>query len=338
MQATLARLCPNLFENDKNPEICCDNEQIIALDESFELPEPLLSRCPSCFYNFKQMFCHLTCSKNQSSFLEVLSSEPYEDDGKQQLIEANYYISTNYANSLFDSCKSVGSGSGATALKLLCGTFDGSDCTPQKWLKFLGTSYKKGGYAPFQINFKYEQAYYNDSLHYEPINPKTYSCWQAVQEENLRRCSCSDCLQTCELKQMPAHVKELPQKLSKLMIFDKNASFVYSVALFTLACLFILGYFINLGMKKTKKSFREYNLCLHKQLITNYTNHIDTILWKTFNLSPGYDDIIGNVESSKKLSAIESDCELEPLKSVGYKSMLNFQILMQILSHRLKHA
>lgn len=42
-----------------------------------QLPRQFLSRCPSCWHNFVQLYCQSTCSPDQSLFLEVANKLPY---------------------------------------------------------------------------------------------------------------------------------------------------------------------------------------------------------------------------------------------------------------------
>ena len=37
----------------------------------FGMAKLMLGRCPSCYYNFRSLFCAMTCSPDQSQFLTV---------------------------------------------------------------------------------------------------------------------------------------------------------------------------------------------------------------------------------------------------------------------------
>ena len=50
---------------------CCNIDQIHQLQQNLDKARPLISSCPACQENFFQMFCHFTCSPNQSTFMNV---------------------------------------------------------------------------------------------------------------------------------------------------------------------------------------------------------------------------------------------------------------------------
>ena len=64
-------LCPALFEghNDLMAPLCCNKEQILILNEDLKKAEALIGNCPSCYFNFRNMWCHMTCSPNQADFV-----------------------------------------------------------------------------------------------------------------------------------------------------------------------------------------------------------------------------------------------------------------------------
>ena len=81
---TLETYCPELVEK-YGSELCCAQSQILDLVQNLALPQSIIARCPSCFYNFRQIFCELTCSPYQSNFLNV-SKEVVGKNSKSLLI------------------------------------------------------------------------------------------------------------------------------------------------------------------------------------------------------------------------------------------------------------
>lgn len=69
----LRLICPELVEK-YGGKFCCAPAQIETLQSNLGLPQAIIGRCPSCFYNFRQIFCELACGPNQSLYLNVTKS------------------------------------------------------------------------------------------------------------------------------------------------------------------------------------------------------------------------------------------------------------------------
>lgn len=69
----LRQICPELVEK-YGDKFCCAPSQITTLQSNLALPQSVIGRCPSCFYNFRQIFCELACGPNQSLYLNVTKS------------------------------------------------------------------------------------------------------------------------------------------------------------------------------------------------------------------------------------------------------------------------
>jgi hypothetical protein len=67
---TLELFCPELITK-YGDELCCNSDQVADLVTNLALPQTIIGRCPTCFYNFRQAFCELACSPNQYQFLNV---------------------------------------------------------------------------------------------------------------------------------------------------------------------------------------------------------------------------------------------------------------------------
>ena len=63
------KLCSPLFKGDDHMALCCNPEQLTILKKDLMSAEALLGSCPSCYFNFRMMWCHMACSPNQSDFV-----------------------------------------------------------------------------------------------------------------------------------------------------------------------------------------------------------------------------------------------------------------------------
>ncbi|KAG1714143.1 NPC intracellular cholesterol transporter 1 [Nymphon striatum] len=89
-----------------NNETCCDPKIVKSFISGLGPAKALLNRCPSCYKTFIKNYCYMSCSPNQSDFLQVAAVE--EDAENRTLVKAiNYYISDDYTNGMYDSCKHV---------------------------------------------------------------------------------------------------------------------------------------------------------------------------------------------------------------------------------------
>lgn len=146
----LKEICPEL---STEPNLCCSADQLVNLKNNMKITETLgLGRCPSCIVNFRKNFCQFVCSPKQSTFLEITEIGESED-GDEIVESVNYHMSYSYAEGMFASCQDVqGLTPGSTVLDLMCGGW-GRDCTPKRWLNFMGSTADDGGFSPFQINY-----------------------------------------------------------------------------------------------------------------------------------------------------------------------------------------
>lgn len=108
----LKEVCPE-FVNDlpegEMPSLCCDLKGLRELQRNYEMPKQMgLARCPSCFYNFRRIFCNSACSPVQSKFLRIDSSTPVPVGNwtLQQVQQMTYFIERRFADGLYESCKS----------------------------------------------------------------------------------------------------------------------------------------------------------------------------------------------------------------------------------------
>jgi len=80
------------------------------MEDSFFLVSALLGRCPSCLYNFKKVFCELTCSPDQSDFLTVnkvkeQNASAINVDGAALVTGLEFRVTREFGDGVFASCK-----------------------------------------------------------------------------------------------------------------------------------------------------------------------------------------------------------------------------------------
>ncbi|XP_049675850.1 NPC intracellular cholesterol transporter 1 [Accipiter gentilis] len=195
----MQELCPGLFFG--NVSTCCDVRQLQTLKNNLQLPLQFLSRCPSCFYNLINLFCELTCSPDQSDFLNVTSTIPYYDpilkENRSSITELQYFIGERFANAMYNACKDVEApSSNVKALGLLCGK-DVKDCNATNWIEYMFS--KDNGQTPFSIIPIFSDAPVRGM---NPMNNATKGCNESM-DDSTGPCSCQDCSIVCGPKPQP---------------------------------------------------------------------------------------------------------------------------------------
>ncbi|XP_029867165.1 NPC intracellular cholesterol transporter 1 [Aquila chrysaetos chrysaetos] len=195
----MQELCPGLFFG--NVSTCCDVRQLQTLKNNLQLPLQFLSRCPSCFYNLINLFCELTCSPDQSDFLNVTSTIPYYDpilkENRSSITELQYFIGERFANAMYNACKDVEApSSNVKALGLLCGK-DVKDCNATNWIEYMFS--KDNGQTPFSIIPIFSDAPVRGM---NPMNNATKGCNESM-DDSTGPCSCQDCSVVCGPKPQP---------------------------------------------------------------------------------------------------------------------------------------
>uniref|UniRef100_A0A7N0U4X7 SSD domain-containing protein n=1 Tax=Kalanchoe fedtschenkoi TaxID=63787 RepID=A0A7N0U4X7_KALFE len=174
--AKIQSLCPAISGN-----VCCTEAQFDTLRAQVQQAVPLLVGCPACLRNFLNLFCELSCSPDQSLFINVTSI--VEVGGKLTVDAIDYYITDLFAEGLFDSCKEVKFGTMNTRAIQFMG---GGATTSKELFAFLGTQaelYSPG--SPYAINFK---SSIPDASPMKLMNVSAYSC-----ADTSLGCSCGDC-------------------------------------------------------------------------------------------------------------------------------------------------
>ena len=193
----MQKTCPK-YINQTHPNAsvaCCDYAQLDTLVKQEQLAVSLFARCPACLKNFYEHFCATTCDPNQSLFMNYLnySVKTLPSGENVSYVKAiDVYVTMDYAERIYNSCSNVEfPGEGSKVISLMCG---GSDCSPTKWLDYLGSPELDHGEAPFLMDYHYEPnttvpGYPNMSARSQK-NAGFYKCNSS--DPNVA-CSCSDC-------------------------------------------------------------------------------------------------------------------------------------------------
>uniref|UniRef100_A0A8C6PMS6 NPC intracellular cholesterol transporter 1 n=1 Tax=Nothobranchius furzeri TaxID=105023 RepID=A0A8C6PMS6_NOTFU len=213
----LTELCPGFDYGNRS--LCCDAAQLRTLKGSLQVPLQLLSRCPSCFFNLMNLFCELTCSPDQSQFMNSTKfSGP-------NVVEVQYYVGKTFANAMYNACQDVQLPStNMKALSILCGK-DAKDCNATNWIQYMFTSFiAVSGYTP--------------------MNNKTYACTEGL-EDGSGPCSCQDCVNACGPKPVP------PSPTPPWTVFGVDAMYFIMWASYSVFLLIFVGVVLGTWLHAT---------------------------------------------------------------------------------------
>lgn len=166
--------------------VCCDENQVIALETSLARAASIIGSCPACKHNFFDVFCRFSCAPDQAKFVEIASTQPSLDN-RTVVKEVNYFVDRDAAAAIYDSCASVKFGATNGRAMDLVG---GGAKEYKAFFKFLGDEKPLLGGSPFQINFPWN----DDELpkHYVRADPYAEKCYDGDY-----KCSCVDCDKSC---------------------------------------------------------------------------------------------------------------------------------------------
>jgi Niemann-Pick C1 protein len=197
MLEVLKSFCPNLYKGN-DTVTCCDYQQLKTLVSSMNFPAPLYSPCPSCWVDYRDLFCASTCHPQQSKFLKVEATNesvtpPYCPHPPCDVLRIAYYLTEEYANTLYNACDHVQlPSSNQRVITSFCGGKTADECNATYFLQFQGSI--SNGFAPFQIDFTIT----NHEDGFEPYNQKLYKCNETLNGTRCgAACSCSDCPTAC---------------------------------------------------------------------------------------------------------------------------------------------
>jgi Niemann-Pick C1 protein len=174
------------------------------------MAEGLFSRCPACFFNFRQFWCTFTCSPEQARFVTVLQSSvcnatqhpgasgrggcagsPSWATGLAGVQRVLVQVDAAYAAALFDSCRAVTvAATGQPAMQLAFGRA----ASAADFLRFQGLDAYAAGQSPIQILFNLSLSYPPSSSGGGVLNATAESCGT---ERGDLACTCGDCQAAC---------------------------------------------------------------------------------------------------------------------------------------------
>ncbi|EWC46894.1 hypothetical protein DRE_03906 [Drechslerella stenobrocha 248] len=167
--------------------ICCTANQLDTMKGNLEVVQQLLTPCPACMANFFNLICTMSCSPDQSLFMDVTKTEVL--NGNRVVSGLSYYVDPAYGRGFYDSCKNVKfSQTGGFVMDLIGGK-------AQNWtafLKFLGDEKPIG--SPFQIDYPITDENPTPPEAIIPMNDEIIKC---NDPNPAYSCSCLDCLDAC---------------------------------------------------------------------------------------------------------------------------------------------
>ena len=183
----LQEVCPWYVSKKPNSTYtCCNLEQMNTLQTSLKLAQQQLGRCPSCYQNFRDVFCATTCDPSNSLFMDV--NQLYTDN-KTSINIIDVYFTNYYTDKFFNSCKDIENAQDSSkVIDLMCGSY--KPCTGQLWLKFMGTPQPTSP-APFTLKFNFTT---NLPTNMSARNATLLGCDDTL---NGVTCSCADCPAAC---------------------------------------------------------------------------------------------------------------------------------------------
>ncbi|KAG8377268.1 hypothetical protein BUALT_Bualt08G0010500 [Buddleja alternifolia] len=236
LSAKIQSLCPTITGN-----VCCSEMQFDTLRSQVQQAIPFLVGCPACLRNFLNLFCELTCSPNQSQFINVTSVSKVGNNSTVNGID--FYIIDAFGEGMFESCKDVKFGTMNTrAIE-----FIGAGATNFKeWYAFIGRRADLGvPGSPYAINFLPNAP---EELGMRPMNVSTYSCG-----DTSLGCSCGDCPSStaCSNSALPSPPKKSSCSVRIGSLKAKCVEVAVAILYIILASVFLGWGFIH---KKRKRS------------------------------------------------------------------------------------
>ncbi|KAH6948275.1 hypothetical protein HPB50_023329 [Hyalomma asiaticum] len=166
--------CPALLDGSGKPvSACCDADQAAKFVSEYKSLINLgVGRSSKCFRNFQNLVCQAFCSPKQSEFLAVNGTSA--EGGKTSATDVVYAVNKRFAEEVYAACKDVRTWIfGIKLMRYMCGKHGSSNCSPQKFLDFVGSVYSEGGYSPLKIRHVLtEKPITVGGQKLEPFNPK----------------------------------------------------------------------------------------------------------------------------------------------------------------------
>ncbi|KAH8026954.1 hypothetical protein HPB51_000440 [Rhipicephalus microplus] len=168
----LEEACPALVDG-KAAYACCDAEQAAAFKAEYKSLTSLGVRKDSkCFKNFQNLVCQAFCSPRQSTFVAINGTSSSGE--KLSATESVYAVHKSFAQEVYDACKDARTHVfGVKLMNFMCGKGGGRNCSPQRFLDFVGAVYSEGGYSPLKIRHVLTESPITvNGQTLEPFNPK----------------------------------------------------------------------------------------------------------------------------------------------------------------------
>ncbi|KAH0929934.1 hypothetical protein HID58_015661 [Brassica napus] len=220
LSSKIQSLCPTI-----TGDVCCTETQFDTLRSQVQQAIPFIVGCPACLRNFLNLFCELTCSPDQSLFINVTSTTKIKNNSTVDGIE--YYITDSFGEGLYESCKNVKFGSSNSRALDFLGA---------EWFAFIG---QKAGVnlpgSPYGIKFSPSPPV---SSGMKPMNVSTYSC-----SDDTLGCSCGDCpsAAACSSTAAPPTQKRHACSIKIGSLEAKRVDFVLAILYIVLVSLFLGG-------------------------------------------------------------------------------------------------
>uniref|UniRef100_A0A6M2F8J8 SSD domain-containing protein n=1 Tax=Populus davidiana TaxID=266767 RepID=A0A6M2F8J8_9ROSI len=250
--AKIQSLCPAISGN-----VCCTETQFDTLRAQVQQAIPLLVGCPACLRNFLNLFCELSCSPNQSLFINVTSIS--EVNGNLTVDGIAYYVTDDFGERLYDSCKDVKFGTMNTRAIDFVG---GGANNFKEWFAFIGQKAPPGfPGSPYEIDFK---STIPDSSKMVPMNVSAYTCG-----DTSLGCSCGDCplAPACSSSEPPS-----PPKKESCMI--RIGPLKVKCLDFSVAILYIILVFAFLGWASLNRK-RERRAAASKEPLLSSMDEVE---------------------------------------------------------------
>ncbi|XP_027356659.1 NPC intracellular cholesterol transporter 1-like isoform X2 [Abrus precatorius] len=240
LSSKIQSLCPTITGN-----VCCTEAQFDTLKAQVQQAIPFLVGCPACLRNFLNLFCELTCSPNQSLFINVTSVD--KAGGNLTVGGIDYFVTDAFGEGLYESCKDVKFGTmNSRAIQFIgAGAQNFKD-----WFAFIGRKAAPNvPGSPYAIMF---QPNPTESSGMKPMNVSTYSCGDISLG-----CSCGDCPSSSVCSNSASTTTHNSDscsiKVGTLMV--KCVDLILAVLYIILLCVF-LGWGLHHRIRERKPTYR----------------------------------------------------------------------------------
>ncbi|XP_052152703.1 uncharacterized protein LOC127770981 [Oryza glaberrima] len=228
--ARIQSLCPTI-----TGDVCCTVDQFDTLHQQVQQAIPFLVGCPACLRNFLNLFCEMSCSPNQSLFINVTSVKQVNNTMTVNGID--YYVTSTYGEELYNSCKDVKFGTLNTRAMDFLG---GGAKNYKEWMAFIGRQADLNQIgSPYLITFPSD---ISGSTAVKPLNATIYSCG-----DPSLGCSCGDCPSSsvCTGSLLPQLNTETSCSVKMGSLKAKCLDFSLVVVYLVLLCIFLFGAFLH---------------------------------------------------------------------------------------------